>query len=315
VGHVGQQKGAEGQRIVNRRRKPKVTIAQILAWADDHHRRTGQWPHADSGPITGANTETWRGIEHALCDGRRGLPAGGSLARLLARKRGLRNRADLPPLTVRQILRWADAYHQRNGDWPTEQSGPIPGSHGETWRGVDGSLRYGFRGLRSGSSLPRLLAEKRGRLNRLAKQHLTHAAILTWADAHHRRTGSWPSAGSGPVFGVQGETWRGIDLAMQQGWRGMRRGLSLARLLAQERRARNRANLPRITEAKVLMWADEHYRLTGSWPTQDSGLVNNAPEETWNALDLALRGGYRGLPGGSSLARLLDRRRRNPKGG
>ena len=33
--------------------------------------------------------------------------------------------------------------------------------------------------------------------------------------------------------------------------------------------------------------------------------VGAAPEETWNIIDYALKHGRRGLPGGSSLARLL----------
>jgi hypothetical protein len=32
------------------RRKGRLTVKQILAWADDHHRRHGRWPHALRGP-------------------------------------------------------------------------------------------------------------------------------------------------------------------------------------------------------------------------------------------------------------------------
>jgi hypothetical protein len=41
-----------------------------------------------------------------------GLPGGSSLARLLARERGVRNRCGLPPLTEAAILRWARAHRQ-----------------------------------------------------------------------------------------------------------------------------------------------------------------------------------------------------------
>jgi hypothetical protein len=213
-------------------------------------------------------------------------------------------------LTLAQILAWADAHHRRAGRWPTRQAGVVQGGPGETWLTVDDALRYGYRGLPGGSSLPRLLAQQRGVPNRLAKPRLKRATILAWADAHHRRTGRWPNSKSGPIADVTGETWKGVDLALRQGWRGLRRGPSLAQLLAQVRRARNRVNLPRLTEVKILAWADEHYRLHGVWPTQNSGGVAGAPEETWGAITSALRDGYRGLPGSTSLAKLLDARRR-----
>jgi hypothetical protein len=67
-----------------------------------------------------------------------------------------------PPLTVEQILEWADAYHARNGRWPNAQTRKITGAIGETWTGVDLALRRGNRGLEGGSSLARLLAQHRG---------------------------------------------------------------------------------------------------------------------------------------------------------
>ena len=39
----------------------------------------------------------------------------------------------------------------------------------------------------------------------------------------------------------------------------------------------------------------------------ESGPIAEAPGETWKSVDLALRYGYRGLPGGASLARLQSR--------
>src|SRR5262245_56226158 len=63
---------------------------------------------------------------------------------------------------------------------------------------------------------------------------------------------------------------------------------------------------------QVLAWADAHRARTGAWPTPTSGPVREAPAETWNAIDQALRSGLRGLPGGWSLARLLAERRGKP---
>jgi hypothetical protein len=84
--------------------------------------------------------------------------------------------------------------------------------------------------------------------------------------------------------------------------------------------ARRRPNPPpdphALTEEQILAWADAHRARTGRWPAQGSGTVRGVPGQKWSALDMALRHGCRGLPGGSSLAQLLAARRgtRNPKG-
>jgi hypothetical protein len=69
------------------RHRPPLTLRQILAWADAHHARTGGWPSACSGPVADAPGEKWAGLDVALAEGRRGLPGGDSLARLLDRRR------------------------------------------------------------------------------------------------------------------------------------------------------------------------------------------------------------------------------------
>jgi hypothetical protein len=69
------------------------------------------------------------------------------------------------------------------------------------------------------------------------------------------------------------------------------------------------SNLPRLTEWKILKWADAHYSRTGKWPVVASGPVMGQAGETWSAVDNSLRVGNRGLIGGSSLATLLERDR------
>jgi hypothetical protein len=61
-------------------RRPQLTVAQILAWADAHHVRTGQWPHADSGHVRDNPNEKWGNLNQALRLGLRGLPGGDSPA-------------------------------------------------------------------------------------------------------------------------------------------------------------------------------------------------------------------------------------------
>jgi hypothetical protein len=289
---------------------PSLTREQVLAWADAHHGRTGRWPTRDSGPIAEAPGETWDAVNTALQRGGRGLPGRSSLTLLLAQRRGYRHQRLLPRLSDRQILHWADAFHRRTGGWPTVRSGAIPDSHGETWRGVHSALYQGLRGLPGGSSLARLLEQARGARNEQNLCPLTIPGILAWADAHYRRTGQWPKRESGAIVDAPGESWTAVHEALSQGRRRLPGGTSLPRLLAEQRGVRNHLALPRLTPKQIRGWATAHHRRTGKWPTQRSGAVVDAPGETWAAIERALWGGGRGLPGGSSLARLLKRVRR-----
>jgi hypothetical protein len=84
-GRVGT--GGEGGGVAAR--KGLLTVTMILAWADAHRARTGRWPLASSGAVTGAPGEHWRALDSALRHGGRGLPAGSSLSRLLEERRGV----------------------------------------------------------------------------------------------------------------------------------------------------------------------------------------------------------------------------------
>jgi hypothetical protein len=70
---------------------------------------------------------------------------------------------------------------------------------------------------------------------------------------------------------------------------------------------------PELTAERILAWADAHKARTGEWPSAHAGIVAEALGEQWNALDMALRQGLRGLPGGDTLARLLRRERGLPE--
>lgn len=133
--------------------------------------------------------------------------------------------------------------------------------------------------------------------------------ILDWADAHYERTGQYPDVTCGRVVDAPREKWINIDDNLRRGGRGLPRGWSLAQLLDELRGKRNSMDLPRHTLRRVLAWVDAHYVRTGAWPTLESGAIADAPGESWHAVDLALRAGTRGLRGGSSLARLLRKKR------
>ena len=284
---------------------PDLPVDQILEWADAHHARSGRWPTAKSGSVSEAPGENWRSVDAALSRGSRGLPGGSSLVRLLAEHRGVRNHRDLPPLSVESILAWADAYRQRTGGWPTSHSGPIPEAPGETWLAVDAALSRRGRGLPGGSSLARLLLEYRGVRNFMYLPPLSVESILAWVDAHHDLTGKWPTRHSGAISGASGEIWSAVDQALNAGSRGLPRGSSLAKLLAEHRGVRRTMDLPRLSEESILAWADAYRARTGEWPTRHSGPIPEALEETWAKVCDALRKGRRSLPGGSSIARLI----------
>jgi hypothetical protein len=300
---------ARRQTVRGRSVTPRLTEDQILNWAEFHRARCDEWPTTDSGPVFDAPDETWAGIDQALISGLRGLTGDSSLAELLAWHRRRRRTGEVLFLTQEQILIWADAHYAANGKWPTQCSGPVADAPRESWRRLDNALRHGVRGLKPGSSLARLLAEHRGVRNIQALRLVTEEEILAWADAHHQRTGRWPTDASGPIREARGETWNAIDLALSRGRRGLPGGCSLPRLLAARRGVRNRVALPSFTEAQILAWMDAYHERAGRWPTDRSGRIEEAPGETWTAVHKALYHGRRGLPGGSSIVRLLAERR------
>jgi hypothetical protein len=210
---------------------PSLSISQVLDWADAHHARTGKWPNRVAGPIPQAPAESWRKVNAALSNGSRGLPGGSSLAQLLAARRGVRNCKQPPELSISQILAWADAFHARTGDWPNLTSGPIPEAPGETWGAVQLALKGGARGLPRTPRLSQLLAEHRGWRRAMRRSRLAVHQVLAWAKAFYARTGRWPAPEDGPIIEAAGETWMAVDVALQEGRRGLPRNSSLARLL------------------------------------------------------------------------------------
>jgi hypothetical protein len=240
-GHRGLRRGSSLARLLdeyrgvpNRMGLPHLSVEQIPRWADAHRDRTGRWPSHGSGPVHEAPGERWSQINRALAHGNRGLPGGSSLARLLAESRGVRPLKFLPPLTVEEILAWADSHRQRCGEWPTRYSGAIPEAPGESWEAVAEALYNGRRGM-ARDTLARLLARHRGRRNRKATPTLRVADILVWADRYRARTGQWPMPTCGAIPEAPGETWAAVHGALCRGTRGLTGRSSLYQLLREHR--------------------------------------------------------------------------------
>ena len=296
----------------NPKELPRLAIKQILAWCDAHYKRAGSWPTKKSGLVLVASGERWSAIDAALKDGGRGLPGGSTLVKLLARHRGRRDRNNLPRITVKQILAWADAHHRRTGNWPMVGSGRVGGRPDETWSYINSALHKGSRGLRGRSSLPMLLAKYHHKRHKHRGPHLIEHKILAWADAHRRRTGDWPTRYSGRVMDDHHESWGAINDGLQSGYRGLPGGSSLAKLLAKCRGRRHVRYQPRLTEKQILAWADAHHQRAGRWPMSSVGQVHGVPDEKWSAIAAALQYGRRGLRGGTTLERFLAKHRGRP---
>ncbi len=294
----------EKRGVRNQQNLPPLTEGQILAWADAHHADTAAWPNLNSGEITLAPGETWARIQDALSQGFRSLPGGSSLARLLEEHRGVRNNLNLPALTREQILNWADAHHERTGDWPIVKSGTLADAPQETWSGLNAALERGLRGLPGGSSLARLLTDARGVRNNFSVPDLNEEVLVRWIKAHREETGEWPNHLSGHVKDAPGENWRNIDQALRAGARGFPGGSSLAKFREANFGVRNPSNLPQLTVERITEWIRDYHEQTGQWPRQKSGVIRNGGGETWSSVDKALRAGKRGLKV-SSLAIFL----------
>ena len=295
----------------------KLTIDQILRWADAHFAKHAKWPNKKSREIPEAPGETWEGIRAALKEGLRGLPKGTSVTRLLQEHRGIRNPASLPKVTEAQILIWSDSFYQSNGRWPSCDSGEITDAPGETWRGINNALKKNKRGLSISCSLAEFLRQHRGKRIPAKAPRLSFPLVLRWIDEHKESTGQYPDSGSGPIPQQPGETWSTVAAAMASGSRGFTRAITLAEFLRENNRTRERrrraapankpfTQRPPLTIKQVLAWADEHHRIHGRWPNSASGQVARQEGENWQNINSALRVGLRKLPGGSSLAMLLN---------
>lgn len=286
-----------------------MTTGQILEWADAHHARTGCWPTASEERVVGAHGETWLHVDGALKNGRRGLPGGWTLAKLLNKRRSAKIARQDRTLYIEQILDWVDGYHRRTGKWPASTSGPIPSAPGDTWFRVQLALKHGKRGLPGESSIAKLLAEHRGVRDKTDLKPLTIPKILRWADKFYERTGRWPKRESGIASERDGTTWMAVQDALYLGGRGLPGGTSLAQIFDKHRGVRNIHRQPKLTIKLILEWADLHHERTGRWPGRGSGKVKESPAEDWSGVDRALKVGIRGVEGGSSLAKLLQQKR------
>lgn len=210
-----------------------------------------------------------------------------------------------PVLTEEFILERAQEHFRIWNRWPTVSSGRVIGGNpGDTWRGYDAALRDSTRGLRSKTTLARLLDRHTAYVAH--KSRLSTAKLEQRISAHFKLTCSWPSARSGSVIGgEEGDTWSGYNQCLRLGYRGFKKGSSLASFLEERFGVINQKRRPQLTIEFIKTRMTEYFIKTGRYPHAALKCVDGGHKgDTWGAYDAALRHGARGLPGGSSLTLL-----------
>lgn len=285
----------------------------IVERVREHFSASWSYPHVLSGAVDGGYTgDTWSGYNMALISGNRGLSGGSSLAKLMSRLvTGYDNPANRPELTTDFIVDRAKEHFLRYRKFPTAHSGAVNGGHpGDTWLAYNCALMNGTRSLCGGTSLSQLLsASGIGHTNKKGKPRLTEEFILSRITEHFQRTHRFPVATSGAVMGGHaGDTWLGYERALINGNRGLPGGSSLSRLMKRSNTGySSRLEKPTLTTEAILERCVEYFVNCKKYPTRKSGAVQGGYKgDTWMAYDQALTKGARGLPGGSSLAKLLD---------
>ncbi len=123
---------------------------------------------------------------------------------------------------------------------------------------------------------------------------LTPALILAWADAHHGRTGAWPSSTSGPVGDAPGETWSGLNTALRLGTRGLPGGDSVHRLLRREGRIAESRGRPAQVSRHLLVY---HLSAEGLSLAEIGRRLGVSRQAAWEMLRRTSQSGTRGNKG------------------
>lgn len=281
-----------------------------LYWSDGHHVT---WPDL----LSPFGVRDWRTLMNACATSEHGELTRIELTPAPTPRRPRCPSNGRPPLTEDMIVMAARAWLAEHGSLPSAHSGDAERhfAHGqpETWRNAHEALACGLRGLRGGDSLASLL--QRHGLVRAPRSPRIAGEDEVWlaACAHHKRHGRWPSVKTpGPVsVGDQVfRDWRQINNVLRA--KPGQTPDSLSRLLQRRGATFVPAELRpvvgvRLTEEAILAAAQQFRARTGGWPTSTSGdaRLDLGVHLKWMDIDSALKKGLRGLPGRSSLSKLL----------
>jgi len=135
---------------------PDVDLKHVREWVDQHHLRTGRWPHRDDGSVAERPEITWATIDRRMRRGELGLPRGTTLSKWLRQSRDVWD-GGKPKLTERLVLRWAQEHYDRFGRWPVTLSGALFNHPEENWAAIDVGMRNRRRGFPYRMSLSQFL--------------------------------------------------------------------------------------------------------------------------------------------------------------
>ena len=203
------------------------------------------------------------------------------------------------PVTIAKILELADACYKKYKIWPKKRSGVISSENNLTWNTINNQLLKTEVG-----SLANLLFLERDVHHHLKRNKLTIYQIIEWAKDHFKKTNEWPTYKSGAVLADYSEKWGAINSALQGGHRGLETNETLEALLWREKGVVGTLAGKKLSNKKILDLTKQHFEKTGLYPTSNSDWILEG-KDSWSTISVALNRGFRGLPGGSSLAKLL----------
>lgn len=150
---------------------------------------------------------------------------------------------------------------------------------------------------------------------------LTKEQIIRSARLFFYKKGVFPSCKYGKTVSVPGmhidETWSALNQALKNESRGLVGSTTLSTLLMPLRQElvalghlkANAATKGELTTSQIIKSAQQFFDTTGELPSHHDGVGVLVPgmhrDETWSAVDSALRNGSRGLEGGTNLYNLL----------
>ncbi len=216
---------------------------QIREVAREYRHLNGKLPTAASKePVPTLGGLSWNQIDRAGRHGRFGIR--GSLSTILAPLRdefgsSRRGKATKSPVCEALIVEAAREYYARHRKLPTLYSPERLSTYPDTsWQAVQSAGQQGMRGLAKGRTLSQILAPLRDELGanrrgRLPKPLLTESSIIEAAREYYAQHGKLPTGRSPEKLSTHpGTSWSTVNQAGCTGSRGLTRGRTLAKILA-----------------------------------------------------------------------------------
>lgn len=292
----------------------------VLDWARKFNEKYGRKPRKKDGIVEFAKGEyqgiTWNAINTASIRGHRGLPKGLSLADLMKMEFGIKNPKNTPTLTEAEIKELIKRFIELHGRKPQATDGQVESIEDITWENIDRRLRDGQCGLPGGSSLSMFIEQHFGIRDQVNVPEIPLTLIHNWVQSHLDKYKSKPIAKSGKVDFARGAyqniSWHSVNQALKAGKCGLPVGTTLSSFIQFEFGIKNPKRAEPIPEEKVVLWIQKFIEKNNRKPKVNDGVIEFAEDQfsglKWRLLNNYLSKGGRGFPGGSSLAKLIEKK-------